>query len=134
MAGRACRGVAGAAVNRSGGRSGSPGHGARPGCGGGRGGGCEIELRGCCWDGPAQADPWWCTEWWCEMPARAKRGGQKAPAPGPAKKSKGAARTFGGSTVMVCIGGVIENHKCHGFTFIVGDAAESVETLDVGAR
>ena len=48
------------------------------------------------------------------MPARAKRGGQKAPAPGPAKKSKGAARTFGGSTVMVCIGGVIENRKCHG--------------------
>ena len=44
MAGRACRGVAGAAVNRSGGRSGSPGHGARPGCGRGRGGGCELEL------------------------------------------------------------------------------------------
>ena len=35
-AGRA-GGVAGAAVNRSGGRSGPPGHGARPGCGGGRG-------------------------------------------------------------------------------------------------
>ena len=44
MAGRACPGVAGAAVNRSGGRSGSPGHGARPGCGRGRGGGCELEL------------------------------------------------------------------------------------------
>ena len=50
----------------------------------------------------------------CEMPARGKRGGQTAPAPGPAKKSKGATgeKKFGGSTVMVCVGGVIENRKC----------------------